>query len=247
MRKLQTLIAALLLLVAGNSYAQPSQQKDSFQTKSGKTVTITHIKHATMQITYEGKHIYVDPVTELHPRTDWNVYPKADYILITHEHPDHFDQMSIAQLRGASTPLYLNRSTQGYLHGSNVVMDNGDSLRIGDDIWLWAVPAYNTTPEHAHFHPKGRDNGYVLQLDGLRIYIAGDTEDIPEMANLKDIDIAFLPCNQPYTMTIDQLVSAAKTIKPKVLFPYHYGDTRINMVLMKMVGSGIDVRIRNYK
>ena len=93
----------------------------------------------------------------------------------------------------------------------------------------------------------GRDNGYILTLDGLRIYIAGDTEDIPEMANLKDIDIAFLPCNQPYTMTIDQLVSAAKVIKPRVLFPYHYGDTTVNRIVMMLAGSGIDVRIRDYQ
>jgi L-ascorbate metabolism protein UlaG (beta-lactamase superfamily) len=126
-------------------------------------------------------------------------------------------------------------------------MHNGDSVRMGPNIMLWAVPAYNITPGREQFHPKGRDNGYVLSLDGLRIYIAGDTEDIPEMEQLKDIDIAFLPCNQPYTMTVDQLVRAAKIIKPKVLFPYHYSDTPINQVLMKLVGSGIDVRIRDYK
>jgi len=166
---------------------------------------------------------------------------------VTHEHPDHFDEMAIARLRGTQTAVYLNRNTQERLHGSNVVMKNGDSLRIGEGVWLWAVPAYNTTEGREQFHPKGRDNGYILQLDGLRIYIAGDTEDIPEMANLKKIDIAFLPCNQPYTMTPDQLVKAAKSFMPKVLFPYHYSDTRINMVLMKMVGSGIDVRIRDYK
>ena len=132
------------------------------------------------------------------------------------------------------------------MYGSGIIMTNGQSKTL-DDIKVEAVPAYNTTEGHLQFHPKGRDNGYILQLDGLRIYIAGDTEDIPEMANLRNIDIAFLPCNQPYTMTIDQLTAAAKVIKPKVLFPYHYSDTRINMLLMKMAGSGIDVRIRDYK
>jgi L-ascorbate metabolism protein UlaG (beta-lactamase superfamily) len=97
------------------------------------------------------------------------------------------------------------------------------------------------------FHPKGRDNGYILTLGGFRIYIAGDTEDIPEMADIKDIDVAFLPCNQPYTMTIDQLVNAANIIKPKVLFPYHYSNTSINQARMRLVGSGIDVRIRDYQ
>ena len=110
-----------------------------------------------------------------------------------------------------------------------------------------AVPAYNTTPGHEKFHPKGRDNGYILNVEDLRIYVAGDTEDIPEMADMKDIDIAFLPCNQPYSMTPEQLAKAAKTIKPKLLFPYHYSDTPIRKVTMLLGGSGIDVRIRRYK
>jgi L-ascorbate metabolism protein UlaG (beta-lactamase superfamily) len=126
-------------------------------------------------------------------------------------------------------------------------MKNGDSQQIAEGFSVDAVPAYNNTEGHLQFHPKGRDNGYILTLDGLRIYIAGDTEDIPEMADLKDIDIAFLPCNQPYTMTVDQLVKAARTISPKVLFPYHYSQTPISQVVMKLAGSGIDVRIRDYQ
>jgi L-ascorbate metabolism protein UlaG (beta-lactamase superfamily) len=126
-------------------------------------------------------------------------------------------------------------------------MSNGDKAEVCDDITVEAVPAYNTTPGREKFHPKGRDNGYILTIEDLRIYVAGDTEDIPEMAELKDIDIAFLPCNQPYTMTPEQLVKAAKVIKPKVLFPYHYNDTPIRKVTMFLAGSGIDVRIRNYK
>ena len=97
------------------------------------------------------------------------------------------------------------------------------------------------------FHPKGRDNGYILTLDGLRIYVAGDTEDVPEMADIKDIDIAFLPCNQPYTMTPAQLVRAAKVIKPKVLFPYHYGQTDVGNIPSLLKDEAIDVRIRHYE
>ena len=115
------------------------------------------------------------------------------------------------------------------------------------DIKVEAVPAYNTTEGRTKFHPKGRDNGYILTLDGLRIYIAGDTEDIPEMEGIKDIDIAFLPCNQPYTMTPEQLLRAAKVIKPKVLFPYHYGQTDVSIIPRKLEGEGIDVRIRHYE
>ena len=131
------------------------------------------------------------------------------------------------------------------MNGSGTAMVNGDRLQLADDITVEAVPAYNTTEGHQQFHPKGRDNGYILTIDGLRIYIAGDTEDIPEMANIKDIDIAFLPCNQPYTMTPEQLVKAAKMVNPKVLFPYHYGETDVSGIPLQL--PGIDVRIRHYE
>lgn len=127
------------------------------------------------------------------------------------------------------------------------MLANGDKAEVCENITVEAVPAYNTTAGREKFHPKGRDNGYILNVEDLRIYVAGDTEDIPEMADLKDIDIAFLPCNQPYTMTVEQLVKAAKTIRPKVLFPYHYNDTPVRKVTMFLGGSGIDVRIRKYQ
>lgn len=110
-----------------------------------------------------------------------------------------------------------------------------------------AVPAYNTTEGRQQFHPRGRDNGYILTLDGLRIYIAGDTEDIPEMSGIKDIDVAFLPCNQPYTMTPGQLAEAARAVKPKVLFPYHYGQTDVSGLPALLKDDVIDVRIRHYE
>jgi L-ascorbate metabolism protein UlaG (beta-lactamase superfamily) len=109
------------------------------------------------------------------------------------------------------------------------------------------VPAYNISPEKRQFHPKGRDNGFVLTIEGMRIYIAGDTEDYPEMDTIKDIDVAFLPCNLPYTMSPEQCSHAATMIKPTVLFPYHYGQTDIQQVVKLLDGSGIDVRIRNYQ
>ena len=232
-------------LVAGIT-AATAQKSDTFKTKSGHDVVITHIKHATMQIDYNGKVIYVDPVIKQKPETDFSAYPKASYILVTHEHPDHFDAIALSQLRHEATVVVANASVNARLH-YGMTMKNGDMLTLANDIKLWAVPAYNTTEGRQQFHPKGRDNGYVLELDGLRIYLAGDTEDIDEMASLKDIDVAFLPCNQPYTMTPDQLVRAAKMFMPKVLFPYHYGDTPVSQVLMKLMGSGINVRIRDYQ
>ena len=224
-----------------------AQKTDEFTTKSGKTVKITCIKHASLEITYDGVEIQIDPVgVGAKPETDYGQFPKANLILITHEHRDHFEREAIAQIRTPATTIYSNMAVYNMFRNC-IALANGDSVAYRDDITLKVVPAYNYSEGRTQFHPKGRDNGYILTIDGLRIYIAGDTEDIPEMAEIKDIDIAFLPCNQPYTMTIDQLVKAAKTIKPNVLFPYHYSETPIQQAVMKLGGSGIDVRIRDYK
>ena len=224
-----------------------AQKVDEFTTKSGKKVTITCIKHASIEINYDGTEIQIDPVgAGVRPITDYNQFPKANIILITHEHKDHFEREAIACVRTPATTIYSNTAVYNMFRNS-LPLKNGDSITYRQDITIKVVPAYNYTEDHTQFHPKGRDNGYILSLDGLRIYIAGDTEDIPEMADIKDIDIAFLPCNQPYTMTIDQLVKAAKTINPKVLFPYHYSQTPISQAVMKLGGSGIDVRIRDYQ
>jgi len=220
---------------------------DVFQTPNGKTVKLYALVHASIRIVYDGKEIEVDPVRKLGNRTiDYTKMPKADYLFVTHEHGDHFDKEALQLLSADKTLLITNERCAGML-GHGEVMSNGDSRQLPDGISVKAVPAYNTTEGHLQFHPKGRDNGYVLNLDGLRIYIAGDTEDIPEMEGIKDIDIAFLPCNQPYTMTTEQLVKAAKIVKPKVLFPYHYGQTDISGVPAALQGTGIDVRIRHYE
>ena len=221
-------------------------QTDTFKTKEGKAVTITAIKHASLRIQYDGLEIQVDPVAKYAPETDYSKFPKAGVILVTHEHFDHFDRDAIATLKKDGAEIVANPAVQKVL-GSGTALANGESRVLAKGIKLDAVPAYNTTPGHTQFHPKGRDNGYVLTIDGLRIYSAGDTEDIPEMSALKDIDVAFLPCNQPYTMTPEQVAKAARTIKPKVLFPYHYSQTPIKQVADLLAGSGIDVRIRNYQ
>jgi len=237
-----TAIACLMALGC-----QAQQQTDEFTTKSGKKVRFTCIKHASIQINYNGLEIQVDPVGKgMKPETDYSQFPKADIILVTHEHHDHFDSDAIAQLTKASTKIYLNPAVHK-MFGSGKPLKNGDKVKIANDITIEAVPAYNTTPGREQFHPKGRDNGYILTLDGMRIYIAGDTEDIPEMANIKDISIAFLPCNQPYTMTIEQAANAAKIIQPKVLFPYHYNDTPVNKLIPLLSREGIKVLIRNYQ
>jgi len=227
--------------------ATDTYEQDAFQTRSGKAVKFHALVHASIRIEYDGREIVVDPVAKLGDKTiDYASMPKADYLLVTHEHFDHFDREAIKTLSNGHTRFITNQRCVE-MFGAGEVMKNGERLQISDDFTIEAVPAYNTTPGHLQFHPKGRDNGYVLTIDGLRIYVAGDTEDIPEMAAVKDIDIAFLPCNQPYTMTTDQLVRAAKMVKPRVLFPYHYGQTDVSGIPALLQAEGIDVRIRHYE
>ncbi|MBQ7251980.1 MAG: MBL fold metallo-hydrolase [Kiritimatiellae bacterium] len=234
-----TLLFAVSAVGAGTSCT------DVFPTPGGKSVGIGLVKHASVRIRYEGLEIQIDPVGRaIAPETDWALFPKADLILVTHEHFDHFDPAAIAALRKEETEVFANPAVCGLLGGGVALANGGTVPWWREDVSIEAVPAYNTTPGREKFHPKGRDNGYVLTLGGLRIYVAGDTEDIPEMAAIRDIDIAFLPCNQPYTMTPAQLAGAAKVIRPKVLFPYHRGDTPEKEIAAALDGSGIDVRFR---
>lgn len=250
-KNLLTVALTILTCLSCNSQktAQSSEnadQDDVYTTKGGKQVTFTFIKHASLEIKYDGLSIQVDPVKKLPPETNYSEFGKADFIFVTHEHFDHFDKDAIATLSDDKTVVVLNKRCADML-GSGKVMNNGEKLILRDDIVVEAVPAYNTTPDHLQFHPKGRDNGYVITLDGLRIYIAGDTEDIPEMAQLNDIDIAFLPCNQPYTMTPEQLANAAKMFNPKVIYPYHYSETPVERINDLLKNTDIKVKIRNMK
>lgn len=247
------LTVALTILTCASCSAQKANQSqageivgDVYKTQSGKYVSFTFIKHASFEIKYDDVSIQVDPVTKLPPETDYRDFEKADFIFVTHEHFDHFDKDAIAALTGDNTRVILNQRCADML-GHGTAMKNGDKLKLRDDITVEAVPAYNITADRTQFHPKGRDNGYVLNLDGVRIYIAGDTEDIPEMANLKDVDIAFLPCNQPYTMTPQQLSKAARMFQPKEVYPYHYSDTPIYEVEKLLKDTKIKVVIKNMK
>ena len=244
MKKLITCLLAVLGLTT--ACGQKNYEVDEFTTKNGKTVKFHALMHACIRIEFDGKEIQIDPVQKLGNRTvDYTAMPKADYIFVTHEHGDHYDANAIKLLSADKTQLVMNKRCAD-MYGTGRVMVNGDKLQLAD-VSVEAVPAYNITEGHTQFHPKGRDNGYILTIDGLRVYIAGDTEDIPEMSQIKDIDIAFLPCNQPYTMTPEQLIRAAKVINPKVLFPYHYAQTNLSSIPAQLEGTDIDVRIRHYE
>ena len=244
---MMTCLLALLGLTAYGQKSYDTYEVDVFKTKSGKTAKFHALIHASIRIQYDGKEVEIDPVTKLGNKAiDYSSMPKADYLLVTHEHFDHFNQEAIKLLTSDKTRFITNKRC-AEIYGSGEVMKNGDKIQVDDNFMIEAVPAYNITEGRTQFHPKGRDNGFILTVDGLRIYIAGDTENIPEMADIKDIDVAFLPCNQPYTMTTEQLVKAAKMIKPKVLFPYHYGQTDVSDIPAQLKAEGIEVRIRHYE
>ena len=230
---------SFFLLPLTASHAQQIFETDTFAVGQKKLV-IHFIGHGTLMLDYEGLVIHVDPVGRY---ADYSQLPKADIILVTHQHQDHLDKGAIAKILSDKTRIVLSRGSYDIL-GFGKAMANGDTLII-KGIKIITVPAYNTTKGRDKYHPKGRDNGYVLDIGSKRIYIAGDTENIPEMKQLKNIDIAFLPMNQPYTMTAKQLANAMKMIKPMIVYPYHYGDSDLS-ALPKLLkdAKATELRIR---
>jgi len=242
MKPILLLMSFVTLAFCGTLFAQGKAAYDEFKIDDG-TLKIYFIGHGTLMFDCNGTIIHVDPVGR---EGNYDEMPKADLILVTHEHGDHLDADAIGKIRKDDTAIVLNLNSFEKL-GSGRKMKNGDVATV-KGFRIEAVPAYNTSEGRDRFHPKDRDNGYVVTMGGKRVYIAGDTEDIPELKNLKDIDIAFLPMNQPYTMTPEQAAKAAKSFMPKVLYPYHFGDTDTSK-LVKLLSDveGIEVRIRDLK
>lgn len=235
-------LAFFLLLSAVSANAEERFASDVIKTSSGD-LQITFIGHASLIFSFNKRTVHVDPYSKL---ADYALLPKADVIVITHEHRDHLDPVAIDKIRTDKTKIILTEAGAKQFSGGSV-MRNGDAQTI-DGIKIEAVPAYNLVHKREGgepFHPKGAGNGYVLTFGDKRVYIAGDTENVPEMAGLKNIDIAFLPMNLPYTMTPDMTAAAAKMVQPKILYPYHFGttDTALLMALLKDV-KGIEVRVR---
>ncbi len=220
-------------------------EKDTIQTTAGP-LEITFIGHGTLMMMWNGKIIHIDPYGAL---ADYSKLPKADLVLVTHHHGDHLDLKALDLVCTDKTVILLTRLCAESA-GKGIVMANGDARKVLG-ISIEAVPAYNIVhkrPDGTPFHPKGEGNGYVLTFGSTRLYVAGDTENTPEMKALKRIDVAFLPMNLPYTMTPAQVADAAKSFRPKVLYPYHYGDTDPGELVKLLKGEkGIAVRIRPMK
>jgi L-ascorbate metabolism protein UlaG (beta-lactamase superfamily) len=231
----------------GDHSGQPEKkfEEDIIETRTGE-IKITFIGHGTLMFHYDDKVTHVDPVSR---EADYSAMPKADLILVTHEHGDHLDPKVVQMLRQEDTKVVLTEACAEKIDGG-IIMKNGD-VRTVLGHKIEAVPAYNIVHKRSGgqpFHPKGRGNGYVVTLGKTRVYIAGDTENIPEMKLLKKIDIAFLPMNLPYTMTPEMVADAAKAFKPKILYPYHYGRTDPNeLVELLKDQKEIEVRIRRMR
>ena len=235
-----------VLVLGARSMAQPPAEKkfeeDVIKTETGD-LKITCIGHGTLIFAYQDKIVHIDPVGR---EADYTKLPKADLVLITHEHGDHLDPKALDLLRKEQTKLVLTKTCAERVPGG-IVMKNGD-VRTVEGFKIEAVPAYNIVHQRGNgqpFHPKGIGNGYIVTFGKTRVYIAGDTENTLEMKKLKKIDIAFLPMNLPYTMTPAMVADAARAFKPKILYPYHYGQTDPNeLVKLLEDAKDIDVRIR---
>jgi len=218
-------------------------EKDIIKTSAGD-LEITFIGHGTLMFSFQGKTLHVDPVGMY---ADYTILPKADIVFITHEHRDHLDPSALGHIRTEKTTVVLTETCAGKVSGG-LIMKNGD-VKTVDGFRVEAVPAYNIVHLRSPgvpFHPKGVGNGYVINFGDKKVYVAGDTENTPEMKSLRNIDIAFLPMNLPYTMTPEMVADAAGAMKPKILYPYHFGNTDTSKLVELMKDTpGVEVRIRN--
>lgn len=222
---------------------------DSFETPAGN-ITVHPVAHASIVLETPKGTIYVDPVGEGALYEDM---PAPDLILITHEHGDHYKEETLLAIVADSTQIIANPAVMGKLpealkERASEVANGGTADFAG--MVIEAIPAYNTTEERKNFHPEGRDNGYVLNFEGFRMYVSGDTEDIPEMRALQDIDLAFVCMNLPFTMDANAAASAVSEFAPSYVYPYHYrgrdGGTQDPETFAKMVSGDTEVKFGNW-
>ena len=218
-------------------------ESDVIQTSAGE-LEITFLGHGSLMFTLGEKVIHVDPFSRV---ADYSMLPKADLILITHEHRDHLDADALASIRTENSDIVMTELCEEQVEGG-IVMRNGD-MSVIQGLSIEAVPAYNLLHKRESgdpFHPCGAGNGYVITFGATRVYVAGDSENTPEMLRLEDIDIAFLPMNLPYTMTPHMVAEAALAMKPRVLYPYHFGNTDTSELIGLLKDQPeIEVRIRS--
>ncbi|ATB31313.1 MBL fold metallo-hydrolase [Melittangium boletus] len=220
---------------------------DRIKTNFGNLI-IHPINHATLALGWSSKTIYVDPVGDA---ARFAGLPAANVILVTDVHADHLSAETLTALAIPNhtliiAPQAVYDALPPALQAVTRVLANDATTNV-EDLIIEARPMYNTTPERVNFHTKGRGNGYLLTTGDRRVYIAGDTEDIPEMRALRGIDVAFLPMNLPYTMTVQQAADAVREFKPTIVYPYHFRDSDL-AEFSRWVGTdaGVEVRLREW-
>lgn len=235
-------LLALVMLTMTVFCSQAQRPTDEFPTAAGP-VRITPIQHASLMLEAGGQVIHVDPVGE----QNYANLPAADLILITDVHGDHLDAKAIARVRKSTTQIFAPEAALKTIPEATVIR-NGETRNFGK--WtIEALPAYNIQRGPAPgrvYHEKGRGNGYVLTFGGKRFYISGDTEGVPEMKALRNIDVAFVCMNLPYTMPPEEAAEAIRAFKPKVVYPYHYRNSDLSVLEKALTGTGIEVRLRNW-
>ena len=231
-----------LLLAICCAAAVGAPATEEFKTSAG-VLKITPIQHGSLTLEAGGQVIEVDPaVSGFGAAPDFSKVPRADLVLITDIHDDHLDVASLAKVRKQGTTVVIPGAASGKVP-DGVIMKNGETKKFG--AWtIEAIPMYNL--KNGPYHDKGRGNGYIVTYGGLRVYIAGDTEGIPEMRALKNIDVAFIPMILPYTMSPAEAADAVKAFRPKVVYPYHYGESDLKVFDAALKGTGIEVRLRNW-
>ena len=232
-------ITGALVAAALSATLAARQQSDSIPAQGGP-IQITPITHATLTIEHGGKVIEVDP-------TGAGPFTPGDLVLITDIHPDHLDTAALAKARKSGAPVVAPAAAGEKLQDATV-MANGETKTVAG-ISIEAVPMYNLQrgPQTGQlFHTKGRGNGYILTLGDKRVYIAGDTECTSEMKALKNIDVAFIPMNLPYTMPPSEAAECVKAFKPKIVYPYHYRGQKPEEFAAALKGEPIEVRTREW-
>ena len=237
-------LTLIFFAMATPVFSQFLPEIDKISTSAGD-VELYFVGHGSLMFRTGDFVIHIDPVRS---SGKYDNLPKADLILVTHEHNDHLDTELINSLQKQTTVMFLNAASATKVSWAQV-MKPGD-IKTVKNITVEALPAYNIVNERSKgqpFHPKGVGNGYIVTIGDKRFYIAGDTENTPEMKALKNIEVAFLPMNLPYTMTPEMVANAALAFKTGILDQYHFGDTNTDELIKLLKNSNIDVRIRNLK
>ena len=221
----------------------PMVSGDVIATDNGDIV-VQPINHATFAMSWNGQTIYVDPVGGA---DRFDGLPSPDLILITDVHGDHLDAETLEAIVTVDTlilaPAAVVKDLPEGMSAQSQTLANGEETSVFG-LNIEGVPMYNLTEDRLKYHDKGRGNGYVLTVGGKRIYISGDTEDIPEMRALENIDFAFICFNLPYTMTEAQAASAVIEFAPAVVYPYHFGESDVDMFAERVAESGGDIEVR---